>query len=129
LPPLFIKFLSVFTILYVIVLITTVLYHILFKRKIVDKYLRLPLERKAKILEANIKLENQFKLLLFLSPLYLIAPIVWYFYFRESSIYVTVIFYLTFASTLYIYVYIKWFIDQIRNPEKLHTNRTEDNTD
>jgi hypothetical protein len=109
------KLATIFIVIEIIVLIASLISMILFRHKRIETYLHLSDDRLAKIIRADEKLVTYFKLMLWLSPVYLvILPLAIYYVLPEWTVYYTIIVILIFVTALVEYFYVKWILEQLR---------------
>jgi len=109
------KIATIIIIIEIIVLIASLVSMILFRPKRIDIYLHLSDDRLAKIIRADEKLFRYFKLMLWLSPAYLVfVPLAIYYILPEWTVYCIILDFLMFLSVLVAYRYVKWILGQLR---------------
>ena len=109
------KFATIFIVIWLILLYAILVEIYFYRHKLIDNYLRLSDDRLARIIWANEKMIKIYKLMLWLSPAYLIfVPLAIYYVLPEWTVYYTIIVILLFVTALVEYFYVKWILEQLR---------------
>jgi hypothetical protein len=110
------KFAAIFIVIEIIVVIANPLSILLSRHKYIEGYLKLSEDRQKKITRSNESLSRLLRLMLWLSPVYLVlVPLAIYYVLPEWTVYFILIDFLMFMAVLEMYYYEKWILKEIRS--------------
>jgi len=113
---LFPRFATIIIVIWLILLCGIMVEICFFRYKLIDSYLRLSDDRLTRIIRGNEKMIRLWKMMLWLSPAYMIfVPLAIYYYaIPEWTVYYSIICILMFVTVLVEYFYSKWILEQLR---------------
>jgi hypothetical protein len=115
------RFATIFIIIWLILLCAILVEICFYRHKLIDTYLRLSDDRLNRIIRGNEKVVKIYRLMLWLSPVYLVfVPLAIYYVLPEWTVYYTIIVFLLFVTALVEYFYVRWILEQL-SPRMEHT--------
>ena len=111
------NFLTILVVFWMICLSAILAEIVLYRHKLIEQYLRLSDDRCSKIIQNNEKIIKLLRLMLWLSPVYLVfVPLAIYYFTPEWTTYCTILIFLWVVSVLIEYLYTGWILEQLKPP-------------